>query len=672
MKRFFLLTIILLLVFVFLSCMPVVRVKTEQGAELKLASVFSDNMVLQRDKEISIWGTTQPGEKIAVSLAREGVTGEKFSTKANKEGKWLVKIGPFNAGGPYEMWITSPRVVVLHNILFGDVWIASGQSNMELSVVNSNNATAEIANANYPQIRLITVPHKSMSKPQETVELSGWKECNPETIKNFSAAAYFFGRDLHQHLKVPIGLINCSWGGSSMETWTPFEALENNSEFKDAIDNFYTWKESTENPEKIKVYQEKLNKWKEQTKGEPYHKDPGDESITKGWANTDFDVNDWKTMTLPGVWETQGLDDMDGAVWFRREVDLQDEWAGKELFLSLGSIDDFDTTYFNGVKIGGIGLETPNYWMVPREYVVPATLVKSGKNVIAVRVFDHAGSGGFTASKEQMFITLKDNKEKKISLDGEWKYKVSIALQQKPVSQENNNQSLSLLYNGMLNPLIPYGIKGVIWYQGETNAPRAKQYCELSKIMITSWREKFGQGNFTFLFVQLAGFKTTWGDWAMLRESQLKTLELPNTGMAIATDIGEEMDIHPKNKQEVGRRLALTARKIAYGEDIIYSGPIYKSMVIENNKSRLSFDHIGSGLVSKTGDNLKGFIISGVDKKFVSADAKIDGDTVVVSSPKVANPIAVRYAWANYPECSLYNKEELPASPFRTDNFNES
>ncbi len=442
--------------------------------------LFSDNMVLQRDRKVLVWGWTEPGKEVVVSME-----GKRATAKADANGKWTVQLGPFKAGGPFTLIIEGSQKVELKDVLVGDVWVCSGQSNMEQGIGISLNPQQEIANANYPQIRLFTVPKRVAYEPQSTVK-SQWLVCTPQTVANggwggFSAVGYYFGRHLHQELKVPIGLIHTSWGGTVAEAWTSKEAVS----------------------------------------------------------------------TIPA---------------FEKSVEK---------------------------------LATP------------------------------------------------------------------------PQKQDNPNV-VTVLYNGMIAPLLPYGIKGAIWYQGESNASRAKQYQTLLPTMIRDWRARFGSGDFPFLIVSLANFmatkpEPTKSQWAELREAQALTAQtLRNCGLAIAIDIGDEKDIHPKNKQDVGRRLGLVAQAIAYGQKIVSSGPVYRSMKIKGNTVRLSFDHIGGGLVAK-GDKLQGFAIAGDDKKYVWADAVIEKDTIVVSSPKVEKPVSVHYAWADNPVCNLYNKAGLPAVPFRAD-----
>lgn len=488
-------------------------------AEVKLPALFSDNMVLQRDRPIPVWGTAEAGEQVTVTLGEAQVT-----ATANQEGRWRVQLPPRAAGGPFEMTIAGKNTLTRRNVLIGEVWIASGQSNMEWPVHLSLHPEEEIAAANYPQIRFFNVKHTVASQPRTDVE-GTWVECTPQTVPNFSAVAYFFSRDLHQALGVPIGLIKTAWGGTPAESWVSRSSLEAQPDLKVLVER-------------------------------------------------------WDAQRL------QALEDYAAAVdqYFQQVA----RWVQ---------------------NAQSSGLLPP----MPAAPGLPGIL--------------------------------------------------------------QNPWRTSGLYNGMIAPLIPYALRGAIWYQGESNASRAYQYRTLFPALIQDWRRAWGQGDFPFLFVQLANFtpppaEPGESDWAELREAQAQALALPNTGMAVAIDVGEADNIHPPNKQEVGRRLALAARAIAYGQEVVYSGPLYQSMAVEGHSIRLWFRHLGGGLVARGGGPLRGFAIAGADRKFVWAEACIEGETVVVHSDQVPEPVAVRYAWANNPEgCNLFNQAGLPAPPFRTDNW---
>ncbi|MCW8133672.1 MAG: 9-O-acetylesterase [Planctomycetota bacterium] len=622
-------------------------------------------MVVQRGIKVPVWGWAEAGTKITVKLGEQSA-----EATADEKGAWKAELPAMEAGGPFELTVTGKETKTLKNVMVGDVWVCSGQSNMEWGLWGIKNSKEEIAAAKFPNIRLFAVQKTISATPKDDPATGGWVECGPGTVTGFSAVGYFFGRHLHEQLKVPIGLIHTSWGGTVAEAWTSREALAKLEDFKPVMESIE--KAEANLPELQKEYDAKLAEWKKAVEAA----DPGTKDAEKAWFKPETDAAAWKPLDLPSHWEKGGLPDFDGVVWFRREVEIPEAWASKELTLSLGPIDDADITWFNGTQVGAT-----DGWNVARKYKVPGDLVKAGKNTLAVRVLDTGGPGGLYGKPEQLTLVPAGMADAKpVSLAGAWSFNPGMSLQEIPArplppASINNQNSPTALYNGMLAPVIPYGIKGAIWYQGESNAGRAFQYRTLFPAMIQDWRGRWGEGDFPFFFVQLANFmaaKPEPGEsaWAELREAQRMTLSLPNTGMATIIDIGEAGDIHPKNKQDVGLRLALAARGVAYGEKLVYSGPSYKSMAVEEGKIRLTFDHVGGGLEAKGGEPLKSFAIAGEDKVFVWADAKIDGETVVVSSAKVEKPVAVRYAWADNPEgCNLYNKDGLPASPFRTDDW---
>lgn len=634
------------------------------AADIRLPAIVGDNMVLQSGGKVAIWGWADPGEEVAIRMSWQA--GQPRVT-AGQDGKWMLKIKAPKVGGPYEMTLTGKNTITLKNILCGEVWVCSGQSNMEWPTAASASGPQEVAAADYPKIRLFTVQKKIADAPQADC-VGQWTECSPQTVGGFSAIGYFFGRYLHKELDVPVGLINTSWGGTVAEAWTSEGTLATYPEFKARIDQIA---EARANPDaSMKKYRDALAQWHKQIESAGVQ--------GAGCTSLDFDDSAWQEMELPVLWEQTTLGNFDGLVWFRKTIEVPDSWVGKELTLDLGPIDDMDTTWVNGVKIGA-HMES-SQWMAPRQYKVGAGVIKAGRNVIAVQVLDTGGGGGIYGQPAQMKIKPADaGDDAAISLAGKWRYRVAMDLasmpaQPQPPTWANNPNAPTVLYNGMIAPLIPFGIRGAIWYQGESNADRAYQYRELFPDMITDWRQSWGVKSFPFLFVQLANFMATKpepGDsaWAELREAQSMTLSLKDTGMATIIDIGAADDIHPKNKQDVGKRLALWAMAKTYGKKgLVYSGPLYKSMKIRDGKIVLRFDCIGEGLAAK-GDALKGFAIAGADRKFVWADAVIEGKTVVVSSDKVPEPVAVRYAWADNPVCNLYNKADLPASPFRTDDW---
>ncbi|MFT5121883.1 MAG: sialate O-acetylesterase [Kiritimatiellia bacterium] len=629
-------------------------------AELRVAQIFGDNMVLQRDQLVPVWGWAEPGESVAVTAA-----GMKAQTKADASGKWMAKIGPFKVGEPFSLTVKGSSTITFNNVVAGEVWICSGQSNMEWSVNGSRDALTERSQANYPMIRHVKVRNTTSGTPLDDTGNSGWQVCTPEAVGAFTAVGYFFGRHLQKELHVPIGLLNTSWGGTIVETWASAESVKTHPDFTEKIAEMQEAAKQTDTAVAMNAYNEKMEAWQI-----AYEK--ALQSDDEQWQVPVLNVATWKTMKLPGLWEGQGLPNFDGLVWFRKTVDVPASWAGKECTLSMSPIDDMDTTWVNGVRVGG----TENY-SVARKYTVPGSAVKAGQLSIAVRVHDTGGGGGFHGDANLMKLECAG--EAPISIAGEWAYALSSAMARVPVkptppASMGGPNHPTLLYNAMVHPIVPYAVKGAIWYQGESNAGRAYQYRSLFPLMINDWRKHWSP-ELSFYFVQLANFMAPTdapqeSAWAELREAQSMTLSLPKTGQAVIIDIGEAADIHPKNKQDVGLRLAYHALAKDYGKKVVYSGPTYQSMKKDGAKIRLAFDHLGGGLKAVDGQPLKHFAIAGADQKFVWADAVIDGGEVIVSSPQVAEPVAVRYAWANNPEgCNLYNAAGLPASPFRTDDW---
>lgn len=636
-------------------------------AELRVPPILGDNMVLQQGKKVRIWGKANPGETVTVTFVNQS-----SKTIADAQGSWQLWLAPLKAGGPFELVIKGTNVLHIKNVLVGEVWVCSGQSNMEWPLVNTLGGEEEIAQAHLPEIRLFTVEHVTALSPQTAVE-GRWEVTTPETASQFSAVGYFFGRELHQRLKVPVGLIDSSWGGTPAEAWTSHQALLSSPQLKPIIERYQS---SLNAPSKtIETYARALADWEQKN----LHLDSENKGEKLGYADQAMLTSDWAQMDLPKQFETAGLL-IDGAVWFRRTLDLPASWAGRDLVLNLAAIDDHDVTYFNGTKVGSIGRETPNSYMVPRKYVVPGSLVRAGRNVIAVRVFDSAGEGGFGRGGGMSIGPVGANESELISLRGAWEYKVELALEPKrpdwgtrPATVGAGNQNNpTVLYNAMIAPLVPFAIRGAIWYQGESNAGRAYQYRTLFPLMIRSWRSAWGQ-NFPFYFVQLPNWRAAKpepdeSDWAELREAQTITMREPGTGMAVTIDVGQENDLHPRNKRDVGHRLALWALAGTYRQKLIPSGPLFRRFQVEGNVVRIHFKH-STGLKTSDGGPPKGFAIAGEDRRFVWADARIDGDTVIVSSSSVLKPLAVRYAWADNPQVNLYNKAGLPVSPFRTDDW---
>lgn len=623
------------------------------SAQVRLPKIFGDHMVLQREQPIAIWGWSSPGERIAVEFDKQ-----IKKVKAGKDGKWNVKLDPMDAGGPFRLIVHGKNVIIVNDVLIGEVWICSGQSNMAWTVQQSMDAEKEVASASYPQIRHIKIPNSIAATPREDIDDASWEVCIPENAPEFTAVGYFFGRDLMKEINIPIGLINTSWGGTQIETWTSREAFENSDEFRDMITAVGNINLDSAKKENEKAIIKKI----EQLQGNLQ-----DASTETSWKEFSFNDASWPKMKIPGLWERRGAGNVDGIALFRKTFVVSARQAGKKAILYLGRIDDADETYVNGIRVGG--LSDPQ---ASRAYTIPAGVIREGNNVVAVRVEDMSGSGGIAGQPEQIRINISGMD---LSLAGEWSYRIDSL--SRINSNVSPNQFPTLLFNAMINPLIPYAIRGALWYQGEGNAIRAYQYRKAFPLMINDWRKRWGLGDFYFYFVQLATYNANNGNssngstWAELREAQTLTLTLPNTGMAVTTDIGNRSDIHPRNKQDVGRRLVAMALHDIYEKDIVTSGPVYTSMKKESNKIVISFSHTGSGLIVKGKYGyLKGFEIAGADKRFYYAQAYVDGNNVVVYHKDVSNPVAVRFGWADdASDCNLYNKEGFPAGPFRTDDW---
>ncbi|HSQ47324.1 MAG TPA: sialate O-acetylesterase [Lutibacter sp.] len=620
------------------------------AANVRLPKLFSDDMVLQRDHLIPIWGWANANEKIEIRFNKQ-----LKSTKADKNGKWIVRLDAENAGGPYELSIKGKNHLILKNVLVGEVWICSGQSNMEFTVNEAMNAEKEINDADYPFIRHFKVERDVSSLPKDDVKSGKWEVSTKKTVGNFTAVGYFFAKKLYEELKIPIGLINTSWGGTGSETWTSREAFESSEEFASMIAEM-----PKVNLDSIsQIFIKSITKRIETLQGSKI-----DSDNTAQFKELEFDDVSWPEINQPELWETQELGEFDGVVWLRKTITLSTEDTGKAGMLELSKIDDEDISFINGIEVG-----RNNIWDAKRKYPIPLGLLKAGENTIAIRVVDGGGGGGIYGDTSDFKLTVGNNA---IPLTGKWKYQVESVK-----SDISPNSYPSLLYNAMVNPLIPFAIQGVLWYQGETNAWRAQQYKKAFPLMISDWRNKWHQGNFPFYFVQLSSFNETNGNsnngsmWAELREAQTETLQLPNTGMCVTTDNGDPLDIHPKNKQDVGKRLAAIALSKTYKKNIVYSGPTFISMEIQENKIIVSFENIGSGL--STPDKygyVKGFEIAGDDQIFYYAKAKIVDDKVVIYNENVKNPVAIHFGWADdASDNNLYNKEGFPAVPFRTDKW---
>lgn len=620
-------------------------------AQIQLPKLVSDGMVLQRNQELSIWGWASAGEDVTL-IFRDS----EFSTTADNDGNWEIQLPPQEAGGPYEMTLQGSNQITVENILFGDVWVASGQSNMELWIGRVRYTYEdEIQNSKNTEIRQFVVPDQyDFKQTHRDFESGEWQSANPETILDFSAVAYFFAKELHEMYDVPIGIINAAMGGSPVESWMSEESLK---EFSDAYAELQKFKNDDLIQQIQQEDQERIGNWY----SELNQKDEGLRADPK-WSQPNVDDSGWEQINLPGYWsEETPLGDQNGVVWFRKEIDVPERMTGKPARLWMGRIVDQDSVFVNGQLVGTTGYQYP-----PRRYHLDSNVLKEGKNEIAIRVINSSGSGGFVPDKPYYLSLGTDT----LHLTGDWKYKLGASME--PLGSQTFVRWKPVgLYNRMISPLLDYHIKGVIWYQGESNAGNPGQYEERFSTMIQTWRDQWNQGDFPFLFVQLANFMETTDEpaqsnWAELRQAQLNTLKLPNTGMAVTIDVGEWNDIHPLNKKDVGHRLALQAQKIAYGEDdLVAAGPIPKNSTFSSNQVIIEFKNIGERLTTSDGEPPRYFSISEDGENFVWAEAEIQGESIKVWSDEITNPVAVRYAWANNPEsANLINQKGLPATPF--------
>ena len=651
----------------------------EANAAVTPNPLFADHAVLQQGISVPVWGTAEPAEAVTVEIA-----GHSASARASADGKWMARLPPMKAGGPFTLTISAKNKIVLTDVLIGEVWLAGGQSNMERQLglragqQPIDKWQDEVAAAKYPRIRHFGVEQVHSMTPLATVQ-GQWTVCSPETVKDFTAIGYFFARDLHRARHVPVGILHASWGGTPAEAWISEAGLHSLPDFATIGEQL---KLVTANPQAAKRdYEAQLEAW--------FRANDAGSAADKPWSAATVDTSGWKTMALPALWEDAGEPDLNGVVWFSRTFELPAAATTAAAELLLGMVDDVDTTWINGSKLG----TTPGYNVV-RKYAVPAGVLNAGRNVLTVRVLDTGGGGGIWGDEKPRLAFKAQPDEPSgrggsaglspaepergkawkpfegfhiVDLSGPWQYRIGMNLQghsAPPASLTGDVNTPTVLHSGMIAPLLPYAIAGVIFYQGESNVLRAKQYQTLFPALIADWRQTWNQGNFPFLFVQIAPNEDMTPE---LREAQLIAWEhTSNTAMAVTMDCGDAKDIHPARKQPVGARLALAARALAYQEKLEYSGPVFDAMTVKGNKAILRFTHLGGGLVAKAG-SLKGFAIGGADRVFRAAKAEIHGATVVVSSADVAQPTEVRYGWANVPEGNLFNKADLPASPFRTD-----
>ncbi len=641
--------------------------------ELSVNSLFSDHMVLQQQEEVAFWGEYTPKEEVTVS----GSWGKETSGLVDNKGNWTLKLSTPEAGGPFTVSVaTKDNTVTINDVMVGEVWLASGQSNMSMPVAGwppndlIDNSTKEISSADYPGIRMFTVARNLSLESLDSI-VGQWDVASPETTGEFSAAAYFFARRLHRELNIPIGIIHTSWGGTVAEAWTSKGSLKTLGDFDQEITRL-------EKKDGQQMTLEWFSKW--DTVAYP--------QTEKGWDNIDFDDlavvqpgfsdEQWLPIELPGRFDAFDSGELDGAFWFRKTVVIED--TGSDYTLSFGFVDDMDATYVNGTKVGGMA--GSGKYNVAREFTVPKSILKKGKNIIAIRAIDTGGPGIIGGP-----MILSNKSGASISLEGSWKYMpVAEIYENKFYVYDINNSSFlerpnivklhpnlpTVLYNAMIHPLLPFTIKGAIWYQGESNVGRAVQYKRLFPAMIEDWRARW-KSDFSFYFVQIAPFHyQSSGDASLdmsqkLRDAQRLSLQTKNTGMVVTMDIGNFTNIHPANKQDVGARLAGLALANDYGKQLVASGPLYKDLEQSGNMLIIDFDYKGTGLISIDGD-LSGFEIAGADKKYVLAEANIVNNKIQVYAASITQPEYARYAWRDNGIATLFNKEGLPASSFTTEN----
>jgi len=621
---------------------------------MKLSSIISDGMVLQRNKEITLAGETTPLQNVEVNFVNK-----TYSTTADHNGNWTINIEPLEPGGPYQMLIIADESLTIHDILVGDVWVLGGQSNMELPVSRTLDLFYnEVKAVHHPYIRQFSVPQNyDFQAPKQELTGGHWISATNRDVMKFSAAGYFFAQEIHKKYGVPVGVIQAAVGGTPIEAWMSEKTLRvlggYETELELCKDDAYIATTKRSDEARQNLWHQQLNEQDLGLKDE-------------GWYSDSQAADDWHEFEIPNSWEGTELEPIRGAVWFKREFELPETTLEGEAKLSLGTIVDADETYVNGILVGSTGYRYP-----PRRYSVPKEILRPGKNTLTVRVISTQTTGEFI--KDMPYKIMANGEE--LDLQGTWKYKVG-ALAEALEPQTFFQYKPSGLYNGMIAPLSSYGVKGVLFYQGESNTGRPKGYRELFKALVSDWRENWKQGEIPFIYTQLANLDTGEVDsyqsnWATLREEQRLSLTIPNTAMAVTIDIGEHNDLHPQDKKTLGQRLALCTESLAYHENIVYSGPLFREMKKVGSTIHLFFDHVGSGLsagIDGSGLELKSFTICDKDGKFVPATAIINGDTIIVEHNQIKEPHHVRYAWKDNPEeANLYNKEGLPASPFSTE-----
>jgi sialate O-acetylesterase len=620
------------------SLMAALLLQTASGATFSLAPIFGDNMVLQQGVENHVWGKAPPGTCVSVELAGTTATG-----KSDPDGHWRVTLPVLGAGGPYEMRVKGSVTNILRNVMVGEVWVSSGQSNMDFRLEFASHSHDDITFADLPLVRYLRVPQIVSRTPVATSPPSEWAVCNPTTAGNFSAVAFYFARALSRDRHVAVGLINTTWSGTPAEAWISAGALKTHPDFKQQIEVIEKPGEDWGAAESISL---KIDAERDAVFAN------GTAGIERGAARLDFCDASWPLAEYPVSVSKMHAPDY-CIVWLRKDFELPTTSLSTDCIIDLGRCYEWDQTYFNGTRLGS------KRWDGKRVYTVPRSLIRSGHNVISVRLYSEWSAGQLGKPGDNPVFTSNDGKLS-VSLAGAWRFDVSIEPQLKVPKYYQREPSA--LFNGMVSPILGYRIKGVLWYQGEGNADRAQQYKTLLPLLINDWRNHWGEGPFPFLIVQLPNFAAA--DWTDLREAQSMATSLPNVGMVVTLDVGDPQNLHPANKQPVGERLSLAARHIAYGESCIWTGPVMNSAKEKSGAMIVSFREIGSGLCTPRNETLRGFELKGIKGGYISAYARIEGDHVIVSSPSVTQPAGVRYGWASDPNCNLYNREGLPAAPF--------
>ncbi len=661
------------------------RSRAAEGRFVRMPAVLSNNMVLQQKSNVPFWGKALPGDSVAVKAS----WGSAADTVVKSDSSWEVHVRTTEAGGPFRVTIVvGDSTIIYRNVMLGEVWLCSGQSNMQIPLRGwpptypLNNAAKEVREARYPDIRLFNVARSFSAAPAFDC-VGKWTECTPKTAAYFSAVGYYFGRKLYRELHIPIGLIASSWGGTKIQPWISGRYLSHLAPYKPAVEKVHAIRKKFDSQLRWMRTHPVVNVENKSPRTRWRDLDFGDSACSAG----NFDDSSWKTMQLPAHWSSTSVGVFYGVVWFRKTVPIPKSWLHSSITMGLGDIADMDEVWVNGVKIGehfGGGL-----WATPRSYRVPGGIVNDTAVTIAIRVIANGGGGGILGGRGRMKLRVA-GKTGTVSLAGSWRYMPVAEYRGRkfyvygihggfysrprlPMAVGQNTPTV--LFNGMIAPLIPYRIKGVVWYQGESNSESRSDYSNYGRLfplLIRNWRADWHEGNFPFYWVQIAPWP--YGKKAksyVVRDAQRRTLSLPNTGMAVTLDIGSLTSIHPPDKRDVGRRLALWALAKAYGKHLVYSGPLYKSMEVKNGKAIISFKYVDGGLVIKTRNGSTNFIIAGRDSVFVKASVKISGNRLVVYSPNVKQPVAVRYAWGNAEQATLFNAAGLPASTFRTDNWRQ-